>query len=743
MDRETIIILSEMIFLFIGLVCYRIMWERREANVVLSFRTALLLTAPAPVFWQSILLGKGCFKVGGLVLLLLIVGASYGLTVRRTFRLETKWAKEILLSYLCFMVSLSGVLLYIICFQNAGQKADTCVIVFGFVLAVSLFSLVKQLWNVSKKQRATCEDVWEERISAEDRTEEQIDISKHPFGKKKVFFAVFVLTVIYGILVFAGLGSRSTPETALSLSLGAKGDNEIILDMGKQTKIETLYIYLGHMIDRIVSVSYYDEEKEEWVVLNDENEMGSIYNWNEIPIEKKVRYLGIVSRNGEAVYHEIVLLNQDGEKLLPVNAKDYSLLFDEQESFPLNMTYYYRTMFDEVYYAGSAYEFLNGMKMFEDTHPPMGKILIALGVWLFGVTPFGWRFICAVLGVLMVPLMFIFINKLLKNEKAALFGTGLFCLDFMHYTLSRIATLDSIVAFFILMMFTGMLFLLEKAGKEIHTKRNHPSLTVVLLMLLCAVAVGMGVSVKWTGFYAMAGLAVLFWLFLIKEGRMIKREGGKFVYLRWFLLEGVMLFSIIPFLIYLASFIPQMLAVGSRNLFRVMWKSSLFMLNFHSDIVFEHPYSSPWFTWPWVKMPLVDSANFLADEKVSMVVTMGNPVIWIGGLVVFALMLYRVIRKRDEKAAFLCIAYLSMLVPWFFIKRTVFIYQYYGSSLFLYGMLGYVMTMGKKEKKKELLYFEAALFTFIMFFPIISGFSVSTYHVKIYLEWLRSWNFLP
>src|SRR6185437_5351939 len=28
-------------------------------------------------------------------------------------------------------------------------------------------------------------------------------------------------------------------------------------------------------------------------------------------------------------------------------------------------------------------------------HPPLGKIMIAVGEWLFGVTPFGWRFAAA------------------------------------------------------------------------------------------------------------------------------------------------------------------------------------------------------------------------------------------------------------------------------------------------------------------------------------------------------------
>src|SRR5215831_81134 len=35
-------------------------------------------------------------------------------------------------------------------------------------------------------------------------------------------------------------------------------------------------------------------------------------------------------------------------------------------------------------------------------HPPLGKMLIAVGEWLFGLTPFGWRFAVAVAGSLAI-----------------------------------------------------------------------------------------------------------------------------------------------------------------------------------------------------------------------------------------------------------------------------------------------------------------------------------------------------
>ena len=57
--------------------------------------------------------------------------------------------------------------------------------------------------------------------------------------------------------------------------------------------------------------------------------------------------------------------------------------------------------FDETQAAATAQEVLNGSPAAwefignENTHPPLGKLLIAGGMALFGDNPFGWRFLGA------------------------------------------------------------------------------------------------------------------------------------------------------------------------------------------------------------------------------------------------------------------------------------------------------------------------------------------------------------
>ncbi|MGA7197773.1 phospholipid carrier-dependent glycosyltransferase [Roseiarcus sp.] len=53
-------------------------------------------------------------------------------------------------------------------------------------------------------------------------------------------------------------------------------------------------------------------------------------------------------------------------------------------------------MFDETWYVPTAQKWLAAGKMMHEEHPPLGKLMIALGMWLFGDNPFGWRVMSAV-----------------------------------------------------------------------------------------------------------------------------------------------------------------------------------------------------------------------------------------------------------------------------------------------------------------------------------------------------------
>ena len=100
----------------------------------------------------------------------------------------------------------------------------------------------------------------------------------------------------------------------------------------------------------------------------------------------------------------------------------------------------------------------------------------------------------------------------------------------------------------------------------------------------------------------------------------------------------------------------------------------------------------------------------------------GNPLVWWAGIPAFAFMLYRMFVKKDRKAAFLSVGYLSQYAPWFKVTRVVFIYHYFPSVPFVTVMVGYSMYLIVKKypKVRKLAYVYTALAVglFIMFYPV-------------------------
>ena len=128
-------------------------------------------------------------------------------------------------------------------------------------------------------------------------------------------------------------------------------------------------------------------------------------------------------------------------------------LFDEQGTVPAMPTWYNSGYFDEIYHPRTAYEHIRGIYPYEITHPPLGKLIMSLGIQIFGMTPFGWRFMGALFGVGMLPLLYVFLKNLFGKTAVAACGTALFAFDFMHLTQTRIATIDTYGVFFILAMY--------------------------------------------------------------------------------------------------------------------------------------------------------------------------------------------------------------------------------------------------------------------------------------------------
>ena len=194
-------------------------------------------------------------------------------------------------------------------------------------------------------------------------------------------------------------------------------------------------------------------------------------------------------------------------------------------------------------------------------------------------------------------------------------------------------------------------------------------------------------------------------------------------------------------------YIPVVGANGYNGLIDKTIKNTRYMLWYHSTLKAEHYYSSPYYEWPVIWMPLLDANDAISATKVSAVSCMGNPAIWWAGIPCVLITFIQWIARRDGKAGFLTIGYLAQYLPWVILGlsggRITFIYHYFPAILFTILMMGYVihllLTKFPKSKIAITVYLVIAIACFFVFYPVVSGFPVSReygMHLRLLKDWI-------
>ena len=526
------------------------------------------------------------------------------------------------------------------------------------------------------------------------------------------------------------------PETAFKM--GEATTKEMIIDLGEEKQVDHLCFFLGQEHAINVSISSYDEEAKQWEVISPNQNIQSVFAWNTVEVKAPIRYLGIVTNNKEAFFNELVIVGEDGKEIMPVDVDQYPELFDEQNLYKAYPTYYDQTFFDEVYHARTAFEYIQGDVSYENTHPPLGKILISLGIRVFGMNPFGWRIIVEIFGIIMIPLMYVFAKRLFKDYWIATMTTLLLTMDFMHFTLAKIATLDIIIGFFILMMYYFMYCYCQLNFMKEPLKKS------LIPLGLCGITMGLGIATKWTGVYAGAGLAVLFFSYIWQSYMSYKGEKKIITKKITFTFAYcILFFMIIPAIIYCLSYIPFVGYREYNNLLDKVFDNMQLMYNYHSKLVTTHPYESRWYEWAWIKRPLYQAVTHGANGMGSAISCFGNPLVWWPGILAVLYTFKCWLWDHDKKAGFLCISYSAQLIPWMFVTRNTFIYHYFPCSLFTILCSGYcvskIVTNYKYGKRIVWIYGILVILTFAMFYPVISGMWVNESTARLWLRWLSGW----
>lgn len=571
------------------------------------------------------------------------------------------------------------------------------------------------------------------------------------------------ITLAYALVAFWHLGDRQMPVTNWT---PAEGESVVLHG---EEPCQTLFYLPGlapdanHYAARVGSSMLIEtsEDGVNWTSCGETSNSG-VFAWEVKWLDVPGSYVRLTSLDGSVTIAEAGLLPAGAQSVPPVTAEGpgAEALVDEQETVPLYKTYENSSYFDEIYHARTAYEHILGLEPYENTHPPLGKLIISLGIRLFGMNPFGWRFMGTLFGVLMLPALYHLCKQLFGKTWLCGLGTLLFALDFMHFSQTRIATIDTYAVFFLLLMYDAMVCFLYK---DLLKDRMRD---LLIPLGLSGFFMGLGVASKWTAAYGAVGLAVLFfgklygaWRLEGKNhrptGPVLKRCG---ILCAWCCL----FFIAIPFGIYFCAFLP--ITTLPHNQERMLWAFGNYqttMFNYHSQLKATHDFSSPWYDWPLDVRPIwfFGSDNVDAQGHYSTISSMGNPLLWWSLIPAFAFGVWRWIKDRGAAWSVALVGFLSVYMPWVLVPRCTFIYHYFTAVPFLlialiasfdwisrHGPLSRPLgrTGGTAAVTRSQALMAAmalcCLVLFILYFPVISGSPTTREHVQS-LALFSTWYF--
>ncbi|MCS7464353.1 glycosyltransferase family 39 protein [Paenibacillus doosanensis] len=577
------------------------------------------------------------------------------------------------------------------------------------------------------------------------------------------------LVLAYSVLAFYHLGSTEAPETGWQAT---EAGERIVIDLGEKRPIERINSFEG-----IGDGSFTYEISEDGLAWTEPVEVSAdvfkVLMWQVIPVNETGQYIRLTVKQPTFTLNEIAVYAEgsrqpapirsvQGERVNPATAEAVARLADEQSKAAYTPTYMNGAYFDEIYHARTAYEHLHKIEPYESTHPPLGKLFISLGIALFGMNPFGWRIVGTMLGIAMLPIMYVFGKRLFGRSEYAFVCSFLMAADALHFVQTRIATIDVYGVFFILLMFYYMYrYCGESLLAESWTRSFIP-------LGLSGLFFGLGAASKWIALYAGAGLAVMFFLSLAlhyREYRLAVRELAReprtdaqraarlkaiadvFPFRALMtLLFCCGFFVIIPAAIYVMSYIPFMMVPGPGHGLADVWTYQKNMFSYHSQLKATHPFSSEWWQWPIMARPVwYYGAAELPPGQISSIAAIGNPLVWWTGFAAIVLLLVRGLRTRCPKALFIVIAFFSQYVPWMLVPRLTFLYHYFAMVPFSILAIVYYYRHWKEtnpaSKRWLYLYLGAAAVGFALFYPVLSGLVVSRSYAEHVLKWFPQWQF--
>ncbi|HEY9890422.1 MAG TPA: phospholipid carrier-dependent glycosyltransferase [Candidatus Sericytochromatia bacterium] len=446
-------------------------------------------------------------------------------------------------------------------------------------------------------------------------------------------------------------------------------------------------------------------------------------------------------------------------------------------------------VFDEVYYAKFANNYLTGTQFF-NAHPPLSQYIIAIGIWIGSHVSMGqdtvnsfagslrttwsYRWINALTGSF-IPLIVAALAYQLNRRRRFAFIAGLFAAaDGLFLVESRYA-LNNV--YLVILGLLGQLFFLIALHKP--KERRWASLG------LSGVFFGACACIKWNGLWFLLGVYMIWaaaWVIQRMQPKVKHQESEvrttkpaqtpltNLTQLNIF--HVIWYFAIIPVVTYSLLWIPHL----KMNPTPGFWQAQKEILLFHEKIGSGpdvHPYCSSWYSWILMWRPVAYFYQTARDTNelvptypplpadVGKVIydvhAMGNPFLWwlstAAILLLLLLLVQRFVEGTGRKyptsphtwiALYLVLNWVAQLLPWVRVTRCTFIYHYMGASVFSGLALAWLVERWLQNRDKP--HYRSAGFTviavvmlaFVFWLPIYLGLPLSPADYRLRM-WFSSW----
>ena len=404
--------------------------------------------------------------------------------------------------------------------------------------------------------------------------------------------------------------------------------------------------------------------------------------------------------------------------------------------------------FDEVHYLPAARAILALSQPLNTEHPLLGKELIALGIWLLGDGPLGWRLPAALATTAGLFASMRGVWWTTRSAPATLLTGALLATNFTLLVTARIAMLDAFMLGFAAVALWLCARAVARPGHALPAQARRD-------LALAGLALGASLASKWSGatVLMLPGLA-------FAVARLVALEDRRS---SWFtarnaapipgisLIEAALWLGALPLAVYFASFAPALLydigAIPLSDLLALQFR----MADLQSSVVQTHPYQSQWWQWAANLRPIWYLYE-PADGAQRGVLLLGNPLTMLAGLPALAVCAWWGVPRKagacvapGMRAAMLgcVIGYAASMGLWLFADKPVqFYYHYLLPGMFLSVALALVLAQLWESGRRwpALAVLAGALGFFAWFYPILTAAALAGEQSFLDYAWLASWR---